>query len=64
VYIKWLNIYNKWLSPITTYSNDLDLGTMTDVVLLQKNDLELGTLTWDQEKYLSKCIEWLIDEHK
>jgi hypothetical protein len=37
-----------------TFWNDLELGTMTDVMLLKKtNDLELGTMTWDQEKYSS-----------
>jgi hypothetical protein len=52
--MEWLSIYNKWLSPITSFWNDLELGTMTDVLLLEKiNDLELGTKTWDQEKYLS-----------
>jgi hypothetical protein len=38
------------MSHVTAFSNGLELGTMTDVMLLKKtNDLELWTMTWDQE---------------
>jgi hypothetical protein len=51
---KWLSIYNQWLSPVTAFWSVQELGTLTDVLLLQKtNDLQLGTMTLDQKKYSS-----------